>query len=140
MRFLNIGLPELIFLGLLALIILGPDRIVHNAKVLGAWLRHATKTPLWKEFVTTSQEIRDLPRKVMQDSGLDDTLQDLNQTSKTLHDLPRSLSEDSGFDETLEQINQSTRSAGKEFNHFDKAPAAGQHFKDSHPSDSPDKS
>lgn len=79
MKVFNIGAPELIFLGLLALIVLGPERIVKSARSLGVWVRKLSKSPLYQDVVTTSQEIRDLPRKIMQESGLQEPIKEINQ-------------------------------------------------------------
>ena len=80
MKVFNIGIPELVFLGLLALIVLGPERIVKTARSLGIWVRKATKSPLYQDVVTTSQELRDLPRKIMRESGLEEPINEINKT------------------------------------------------------------
>jgi len=80
MKVFNIGIPELVFLGLLALIVLGPERIVKTARSLGIWVRKVTKSPLYQDVVTTSQELRDLPRKIMRESGLEEPINEINKT------------------------------------------------------------
>ncbi len=103
MKVFNIGIPELVFLGLLALIVLGPERIVKTARSLGIWVRKVTKSPLYQDVVTTSQELRDLPRKIMRESGLEEPINEIN---KTLGDYEHEILRNKIWLETQEECQE----------------------------------
>jgi len=81
MRLFNIGLPEVILLVLLIFIILGPDRVVSSARGLGIWLRKVSRSPLWHDIVSTSNEIKDLPHKIIKEVELDEEIKSLREFS-----------------------------------------------------------
>ena len=85
MKIFNIGAPELIAILLLTLIVLGPQRIVETARKMGVWIRKLNRSPMWRDVVSTSNEIRDLPRKVMEEAGLDEAFAELNQTNDLIN-------------------------------------------------------
>ena len=85
MKIFNIGAPELIAILLLTLIVLGPQRIVETARKMGVWIRKLNRSPMWRDVVSTSNEIRDLPRKVMEEAGLNEAIAELNQTTELIN-------------------------------------------------------
>jgi len=80
----NIGPLELLFIVVLALLILGPQDMVKTARSIGKLIRKVVRSPLWNEFMQTSQEIRSLPTKVIQEAGLDEIQADLQKASQQL--------------------------------------------------------
>lgn len=78
MKLLNVGVLELVFIILLAFIVLGPQRAVKAAGDIGRWLRNLFKSPLWQDIVNTSQDLRDIPRKIMDDAEMQRTLEDID--------------------------------------------------------------
>jgi len=76
MDIFGIGIPELIFLAILALILLGPEEIAANSRKAGAFLRKVFQSPLWKDVQGTSREIRELPTKLMREAGMDELKND----------------------------------------------------------------
>jgi Sec-independent protein translocase protein TatA len=103
MEFLNIGVWELFFILLLAFIVLGPQKAIKTAGEIGRWVRELMDSSFWQEIVSTSHEIRDLPKKVMDDETVQRTIADLDRSTKDvaqrLHemekDVSRELSQDS---------------------------------------------
>lgn len=71
MEFLNIGGLELVAILLIAFIVLGPDRITKFGKDLGVWVRKLNKNETFRDVVQTTDEIRNYPRKILQDAMLD---------------------------------------------------------------------
>ena len=71
MEFLNLGWPEILLVFLLAFIILGPDRIKKFGGELGAFLRKLSKDGLFREVVQTTDELRNYPRKILNEAMLD---------------------------------------------------------------------
>jgi len=94
MKFLNIGPLELFFIVLLAFIFLGPKKLVKTIGDIGRWVRDFIKSPLWQDIVSSSNEIRDLPNKLLKDDdeSIKKSFDDLNQSSKNIRnsliDLP----------------------------------------------------
>ena len=79
MKILNLGSLEILLILILALIILGPARIVDSARSFGVWLRRITKTKQWNDLVSTANEVREFPRKIIQEAGLEESIKDLEK-------------------------------------------------------------
>lgn len=80
MEFFNIGGLELLLILLIALLALGPKRIVEVGHKLGNAMRKLSKNILFQEIVQTTDEIRNYPRKIMDEAKLD--MSDLDMTLK----------------------------------------------------------
>jgi Sec-independent protein translocase protein TatA len=87
MKFLNVGVLELLFILLLAFIVLGPKKAIKSAGDVGRWMRDATRSQFWKELVATSREIQDLPRKVMDEVEIQKVLDDLDRSTREVNAL-----------------------------------------------------
>ena len=85
MEFFNIGGLELLLILVIALVVLGPDRIVVVGRKLGGWLRKLSKNGLFREVVQTTDEIRNYPRKIMDEAKLD--VEDLDFSKQIRHEL-----------------------------------------------------
>ena len=81
MEILGIGLPELAFIVLIALILLGPKDMVKAGQTLGSWLRKFLMSPTWKVMRRTGQELQELPTKLVREAGLEE-LQNLSKDFK----------------------------------------------------------
>lgn len=79
--FFGIGIPEILLILVLALIILGPQDMVSTARKLGRWVYRAYHSPIWRQIMSTSAELRDLPTKFVREAGLEDTIDDLKKTN-----------------------------------------------------------
>ena len=82
MNFLNLGIGEVIFIILIALIIFGPGNMVKTAREIGAFIRKVTKSPYWQEVWATRRELTELPKMIAKEAQLDETLRDLNKETK----------------------------------------------------------
>ena len=71
MEFLGIGAPELVFIIIIALIVLGPKDMQKAGKTIGQWLNKLVRSDGWKVFQQTSREIRNLPTQMMKEANLD---------------------------------------------------------------------
>jgi Sec-independent protein translocase protein TatA len=105
MNFLNLGLPEVIFIIILALIIFGPNNMVKSAKEAGAFLRKVTKSPYWQEVWATKRELDELPKMLAKEANLSETIRDLDSSVKNA-----SGSTNSFVSEFLKEVNQPTES------------------------------
>lgn len=84
MKIFNISPLELIFILIVALIILGPKDMVKAGAQLGRFVRKVVKSPIWRSIVSTSNEIREIPKKIVSDTGLDEDLKELEKASKVI--------------------------------------------------------
>jgi len=71
MEILGIGLPELIFIVIIALLVLGPKDMQKAGMVIGSWLRTIVTSDGWKAFQQTTRELRTLPHKLMREANED---------------------------------------------------------------------
>jgi len=85
MEILNIGALELLFIILLAFIILGPKKAVEIAGQVGRWVRNLIKSPFWRDIVSTSKDIRDIPRKMMDDAEIQKTIDEIERTTREVN-------------------------------------------------------
>lgn len=74
MEILGIGMPELIFVIIIAILVLGPKDMQKAGKTIGRWLRGVVTSDGWKIFQQTSRELRTLPNKLMREAN-----EELNQ-------------------------------------------------------------
>jgi len=76
MEILGIGINELIFIFIIALIVLGPRDMQKAGRTIGRWLRTIVTSDGWKVFQQTSRELRTLPNRLMRDAN--DELNQIN--------------------------------------------------------------
>lgn len=87
MEFLGVGLPELAFIVIIALIVLGPKDMVAAGRTLGQTLRKIVTSPAWKVARSTGQKLQQLPTDLMREAGFDE-LQDFKHE---MQDAARSI-------------------------------------------------
>ena len=85
MKFLNIGVLEFVFILLLALIILGPRKAIDAAGEVGRWIKGLTHSEFWRDIVTASKEIKDLPKKMMDEAELQKTVNELDRSTAEIN-------------------------------------------------------
>ncbi len=69
MEILGVGMSELIFIVIIALIVLGPKDMQKAGKTIGKWLRSIVTSDGWKIFQQTSRELRTLPNKLIREAN-----------------------------------------------------------------------
>ncbi|MGQ9833934.1 MAG: twin-arginine translocase TatA/TatE family subunit [Candidatus Villigracilaceae bacterium] len=84
MDIFGIGMPELLFILVIVLIVLGPNEMQKTAQVLGDSLRKLVMSNTWKVITKTSHELQTLPHKLIREANLRDIQQELKNTSKTV--------------------------------------------------------
>lgn len=80
MEILGVGMPELIFVIIISLIVLGPKDMQKAGRTIGKWMRSIVTSDGWKIFQQTSRELRTLPNKLIRDAN-----NELNQISKEIN-------------------------------------------------------
>jgi sec-independent protein translocase protein TatB len=71
MEILGVGMQELIFIVIIALIVLGPKDMQKAGKTIGRWLNQLVHSDTWKVFQQTSGELRNLPRNLMKEANME---------------------------------------------------------------------
>ena len=91
MQLLGIGPLELLLIAVIAVIVLGPKGMVSGAREAGKAIRKIVHSPIWREVVDTSREIRKFPRKIVREAGIEKDLEDLRRSTQgTLNEINRS--------------------------------------------------
>jgi sec-independent protein translocase protein TatB len=84
MQIFNIGPLEFILILVLALLVLGPKNMVKTAYEVGRWINKVVRSPMWATLISTSREIRQLPTKIVQDTGLEDSLKQIKDETEAV--------------------------------------------------------
>jgi Sec-independent protein translocase protein TatA len=71
MEILGIGMSELVFIIIIALIVLGPKDMQKAGQTIGRWLRSIVTSDGWRAFQQTSRELRTLPNRLMREANED---------------------------------------------------------------------
>ncbi len=82
MKVFNIGVGEILFIIVLAVIIFGPENLVKSAREMGAFLRKVTKSPYWQEVWATRRDLEEIPRMLAKEANLKETLRELELDTK----------------------------------------------------------
>jgi len=82
MEILNIGPLELLLIAVIAIIVLGPKGMVTGAREAGKLIRKVVRSPIWRDVVDTSREIREFPRKVAREAGIEQDLEELRRSTR----------------------------------------------------------
>jgi len=110
MKVFNVGILEALLIFILALVVLGPKKAINAAKDVGIWVRKIIQSPLWRELVTASNEIRDFPKKVMDDVELQKLTEELDKVSTEIKKDLKEIKEETKSDlYSLEEIQDANR-------------------------------
>jgi len=71
MEIFGIGILEVILIMLIALIFLGPQDTIKAGRNLGKAVRRFFRSEEWRTLLEASREIRTIPEKLLEDTGLD---------------------------------------------------------------------
>lgn len=104
MDILGIGLLELLFILLIALIVLGPNDMVKAGRTLGRFLRKVVTSPTWLTVQQASRDLRYLPNKLIREAGLEE-LEELENIKKSLPEA-NEIRQQMGMDAVKEEMTQ----------------------------------
>lgn len=82
MQLFGIGPLELFLILVIAIIVLGPKGMVSAARETGKLIHKVTHSPLWREIVATSNEIREMPAKIVREAGIEQDLEELRRSTR----------------------------------------------------------
>jgi len=90
MQFLGIGSLEFLLIVVVAVLVLGPRGMVQAAREAGKLIRKVVRSPLWRDVVETSREIREFPRKIVREAGIEEEIDELRRSTQgTLDEIDR---------------------------------------------------
>jgi len=84
MEILGIGPLELLLILVLALILLGPKDMLESTKKIAKGIRKFTQSSTWRDVVETSQEIRELPQKIIKETGIEEDIKEIQKSTRPL--------------------------------------------------------
>ena len=102
MEFFNLGWSEILLILTLAFIVLGPDRIKKFGSEFGAFLRKLSKDGLFREVVQTTDELRNYPRKILNEAMLDQPVM-YEQAEKSMRHPPQEVIDVEAGDEQVQK-------------------------------------
>ena len=118
MEIFGVGPLEFILILVLALIILGPEDMVGTARKLGQWVYRFVRSPTWRSIMATSQDLRELPTKIVREAGLEDTIKEIKDTAdevKTdLNDTTREINTE--MQAATSEVNREMKTAAQDVN------------------------
>lgn len=110
MNILGVGPLEFFLILAIMLIVLGPRDMTETARKTARWIRRIVQSPQWQEMISTTREIREMPKQFVKESGLEEDLREIQRSVQTdqsainydplrtirpLEAVPTSLPEDS---------------------------------------------
>jgi Sec-independent protein translocase protein TatA len=84
MNIFGIGFPELLLIFIIALIVLGPRNMVSTSQQLSRAIRKFISSNTWRSIINSTQEIRDIQDKIINDTGLPETLKTLQDSTRDM--------------------------------------------------------
>lgn len=82
MQLLGIGPLEFLLIIVVAVIVLGPKGMVQAAQEAGKLIRKIVRSPIWRDIVDTSREIREFPRKIAREAGIEAEIDELRRSAR----------------------------------------------------------
>ena len=100
MEILGVGVPEIAFIVLIALILLGPKDMIAAGRTIGSVLRKFLTSPTWLAMRRTGQELQQLPTKLVREAGLEDLQKEIQGVTNQIKplDLKKPFNEAQVFD------------------------------------------
>jgi Sec-independent protein translocase protein TatA len=98
MNVFGVGPSEFFLLLVIALLILGPERMVKASQGIARLIRNLILSPAWRTIQQVQAEVRNLPTQLIREAGLED----MDKIVPT----PAELAKSAGFDELARDVNQ----------------------------------
>jgi len=93
MQILGIGPLEFLLILVVMILVLGPKGMLQAARESGKFIRKVVRSPIWREIVGTSHEIRDLPNKIIKEAGIEEEMEELRRSTQSgLNTYTKSIS------------------------------------------------
>ena len=82
MQIFGIGSLEFLLVVVIAVIVLGPKGLVQASHDIGKLVRKVTSSPIWREVVDTSRELREIPQKLVREVGIEEDLEEIRRSTQ----------------------------------------------------------
>jgi Sec-independent protein translocase protein TatA len=82
MNILGIGPLELLGILVVALLVLGPDKLEDTGRTVGKWINKVTRSEGWAAITSISRELRGLPSRLAREAHLDELKQQIDIDQK----------------------------------------------------------
>lgn len=110
MDILGIGPLEFGLILVLALILLGPKGMVETAHKVGSYIKKIVRSDGWRSIVKSTREIRQAQDRILQETGLQETLNELRDSNFSSNLMIEDLPEKPQRTEDLSEIQDSSES------------------------------
>jgi len=80
MEIFGVGPLEFLLILVMALVILGPQDMVSTARKIGQWVYRVVRSPTWQAILATTQDLRELPQKIVREAGIEEAMQEVKGT------------------------------------------------------------
>ncbi len=87
MEILGVGVPEMMFIVLIALILLGPKDMIAAGRTIGKVLRQILTSPTWQAMRRASEELQQLTTILVREAGLDDIQKEVQSMTTSMKPL-----------------------------------------------------
>jgi Sec-independent protein translocase protein TatA len=112
MQIFNIGGLELIFILIIAIVIMGPRDMINTARKIGGWVSKITHSEIWATIMNTSQDIRNLPTKIVREAGLEESIKEIQESTRLLQKEGDKIASD--VNKEIQESAKSLDSAGNQ--------------------------
>ncbi|NMA13179.1 MAG: hypothetical protein GX933_08395 [Chloroflexi bacterium] len=110
MNFLNIGVPEILLLLVLALLVLGPEKLKQTLTELARKLNRLVRSDQWRTVSGVYRDIRQYPAKILKETQLEEVQKQLDELNrKTEQELRKIQSDISYVTDPAEQPSEPDR-------------------------------
>jgi len=108
MNIFGIGPLEFILFLVIALLILGPERMVSTSRSIARFIRQVITSPNWRTVQNVQSEMRNLPNQLLREAGLED----IDKVVPSMDEIAK----EAGLDELSRQVNQVQKEVSGEWN------------------------
>lgn len=110
MDILGIGPLEFGLILVLALILLGPKGMVETSHKVGNYIKKIVRSDGWRSIVKSTREIRQAQDRILQETGLQETLNELRDSKFSSNSMIEDLPEKPQQSEDLSETHNSSKS------------------------------
>ncbi len=85
MQIFGVGILELIFILIIAIVLLGPEGMLKTARGLAKTIRKIVRSPVWSMLMDTQREIREMPTRIIREAGLEEDINEIKKSADTFN-------------------------------------------------------
>ncbi len=114
MNFLNIGIPEIFLLLVLALLVLGPEKLKQTLTGLARKLNRLVRSDQWRTASSVYRDIRQYPSKILKEAQLEEVQKQLDELNRKTEQELREIQSDTGYiPSDITELNEQLPFAGQ---------------------------